>query len=101
MRSAFAPKLAAAQKLAASLQQYPITAAMGFSSAAALLGAPGQANYAAANAALDGFIKDQATQGLPYVSVQWGAWGAGNDSPNLATHLHQSADLSYTRQILT
>lgn len=77
MRRTFAPKVAAAQKLAHGLRVYPIQAAMGFSSAAALLGAPGQANYAAANGALDGLICDQATQGLPFISVQWGAWGAG------------------------
>ena len=78
MRATFAPKVAAAQKLADGLRVYLIRAAMGFSSAAALFGAPGQANYAAANAALDGFICSQASQGLPFVSVQWGAWGAGD-----------------------
>lgn len=78
MRAAFAPKVAAAQKLASRLGLYPMNAALGFSSAAALLGAPGQANYAAANAALDGLTCDQSAQGLPYISVQWGAWGAGN-----------------------
>lgn len=77
MRATFAPKVAATEKLADSLKAYPLAAAMGFSSAAALLGAPGQANYAAANAAMDGLISGHAGQGLPYVSVQWGAWGAG------------------------
>ncbi len=99
MRAAFAPKLAAARKLADGLKAYPINAAMGFSSAAALLGAPGQANYAAANAALDGFVCEQATQGLPFLSVQWGAWGAGNDEsaggdqvPRCSTKMRQSLE---------
>lgn len=86
MRSTFAPKVAAAQKLARGLRDYPFTAAMGFSSAAALLGAPGQANYAAANSALDGLICDKAAQGLPFISVQWGAWGAGMTFPQQSHH---------------
>jgi hypothetical protein len=81
IRSAFAPKLAASQKLTASLAGYPLQSAMAFSSAAALLGAPGQGNYAAANAAMDSFVSTQAARGLPLVSVQWGAWGAGIPPP--------------------
>ena len=49
-----------------------------FSSIAALLGAPGQTNYCAANAELDAIAVGLQTAGTPVVSVQWGAWaGAG------------------------
>ena len=48
-----------------------------YSSTSALLGNAGQANYAAANAAMDGRARGAQAAGLPRVSVQWGAWSGG------------------------
>jgi polyketide synthase 5 len=45
-----------------------------FSSAAAMVGSPGQGAYAAANSWLDGFTHWRRAQGLPASAIAWGAW---------------------------
>ncbi|WP_106396971.1 type I polyketide synthase [Actinocorallia populi] len=44
------------------------------SSAAALLGSPGQGSYAAANAALDALVAHRRARGLSGTTINWGTW---------------------------
>lgn len=71
----WAPKVYGAWNLHDATIGQPLDWFCSFSSAAALVGAPGQGAYAAANSWLDAFGWWRRSQGLPATTIAWGAWG--------------------------
>ncbi|WP_129674290.1 type I polyketide synthase [Candidatus Chloroploca sp. Khr17] len=70
-----APKVAGAEALGRLVAGRDLDWLVFFSAGAALLGTPGQATYAAANAYLDSLAHTLMARGLPALSINWGMWG--------------------------
>ena len=90
-RSALAPKALGAWHLHRLTKNDDLEFFILYSSASSVLGSPGQANYATANALLDGLVADREAQGLPATSVNWGPWAQGGMATSHAARANLSA----------
>jgi polyketide synthase 5 len=86
----WAPKVYGAWNLHTATADQPLDWFCSFSSAAALVGSPGQGAYAAANSSLDAFTHWRRAQGLPATAIAWGAWA----QIGRATALAEGADVA-------
>ena len=70
----FAPKVTGSWRLHEATAHLDLNWWLTFSSAASLLGSPGQGAYAAANSWVDGLVAYRRSLGLPAIGINWGPW---------------------------
>jgi acyl transferase domain-containing protein/acyl-CoA synthetase (AMP-forming)/AMP-acid ligase II/acyl carrier protein/SAM-dependent methyltransferase len=92
----FPPKLDGAWHLHELTRHLDLDFFVLFSSAASILGNPGQANYAAANAFMDGLAHYRRHLGLAATSINWGPWSEVGIAVSDATTPVRMARMGFT-----
>ena len=90
-RTTFAPKAFGAYHLHQLTKNDDLDFFVLYSSMSSVLGSPGQANYATANALLDGLVAERKAEGLPATSINWGPWANGGMATSQAARANLSA----------
>ncbi|WP_319436005.1 type I polyketide synthase [Mycobacterium sp. RTGN5] len=90
-RTTLAPKAYGAHHLHRLTKDDELEFFILYSSASAVLGSPSQANYATANALLDGLVAQRRAQGLTATAVNFGPWGHGGMASSQAALANLSA----------
>ncbi|MCO5973397.1 type I polyketide synthase [Actinoallomurus soli] len=84
LRRVWGPKVDGAHRLYAATRGRDLDWWVVYSSAAALLGSPGQGAYAAANAAVDALTGSLRERGVPAYTINWGTWSRVGGAANLS-----------------
>ena len=88
------PKVQGTWNLHQATKSMPLDFFVMFSSIASMLGEFGMANYAAANAWMDGFANFRKSRSLPALSINWGAWAEVGMVSNLSTEFFEKQGLT-------
>ncbi|KLO40205.1 polyketide synthase [Mycobacterium nebraskense] len=90
-RTTLAPKAFGARHLDGLTKDDDLDFFIVSSSVSSLFGSPGQANYATANALLDGLVAQRRARGLPATGVNFGPWAQGGMASSAAASANVTA----------
>jgi NADPH:quinone reductase-like Zn-dependent oxidoreductase/NAD(P)-dependent dehydrogenase (short-subunit alcohol dehydrogenase family)/acyl carrier protein len=90
-RTTLAPKAFGAYHLDRLTKDDDLDFFVVYSSVSSVLGPPGQANYATANALLDGLVAGRKARGLPASGVNFGPWAQGGMASSEAVQANLNA----------
>ena len=102
MKNAMAPKVEGTWNLHMATLHRSLDFFVLFSSAVSVLGSPGQGNYAAASAYLDGMAYFRRNLGLPAISINWGPWAEAGLAAEATERLkQQNASTKHLIKVIT